>query len=131
MAGLQLLNILSWNVRGLCDPHRKVRIRNWINGLHHKVDILMLQELKADDFRLEIALAYILPSYQVVSQADSTSDSPLLSGEELEEWRLLKLKLSLKDAACTTTITGPKYTRRGTFENHIVQSRLDRFYFSN
>jgi exonuclease III len=66
MAGPQVLNILSWNIRGLSDPHRKVIIRNWIKKLHQKVDILMLQELKADDFRLEIALAYILPSYQVV-----------------------------------------------------------------
>jgi exonuclease III len=66
MTDLQVLNILSWNVRGLSDPHRTVIIRNWINGLHHKVGILMLQELKADDFRLELALAYILPLYQIV-----------------------------------------------------------------
>jgi exonuclease III len=213
MVNTHKLTIISWNVRGLSDPNQKVILKNWLGGLHKKIDILMLQELKADDFRLEVALAYILPSYQTVTSypkdgcggttllihpsidiinsgvtlrgaawaeirfaqnqyfvasiyapntalerknlwnalttttpdgkwiiagdynmveqaSDSTSNSPLLTGEELEEWRLLKLKLSLKDAAHIKRITGPKYTRRGTLDDKLVQSRLDRFYFS-
>jgi hypothetical protein len=63
-------------------------------------------------------------------EEDLTSIYPLLSGEELEEWRLLKLKLLLKDAAHIHRIIGPKYTRRGTIEDCLIQSRLDRFYFS-
>jgi exonuclease III len=58
------LIILSWNVRGLSDPCRKIRVKNWINTLSKPIDILMLQELKADDFRLNISLSYIFPTYQ-------------------------------------------------------------------
>jgi exonuclease III len=208
------LSVLSWNVRGLSDPCRKIRVKNWINTLTHPIDILMLQELKADEFRLNISLSYIFPNYNqivaypndgcggtailvhprlkiissgaitrglvwvsieiaqeivhfasiyapntyierkalwyaiansapkgkwvisgdfnmVESQSDSTSNSPVMNGDKLEEWRLLKMKLALKDAAEIKDITGPKFTRRGTIEEYLVQSRLDRFYFSD
>jgi hypothetical protein len=52
--------------------------------------------------------------YNMVEQAsDSTSNSPLLIVKRrIKEWRLLKLKLSIKDAAHIKRITGPKYTRQ-------------------
>jgi hypothetical protein len=61
MEGTTTLYIISWNVRGLSDPHKKVILKNWIGGLQKRIDILMIQELKAINFRLEAALAYILP----------------------------------------------------------------------
>jgi endonuclease/exonuclease/phosphatase family metal-dependent hydrolase len=62
---------------------------------------------------------------------DSTSASPLLCGSELDEWRILKMRLSLKDAAKLKHISGPRYTRRGSPNDKVVQSRLDRVYFSD
>jgi exonuclease III len=66
MAGTQELLIVSWNIHRLCNPARKAIIKNWLQGLHKWIDILVLQESKADDFRLETALAYRLPTYQIV-----------------------------------------------------------------
>jgi exonuclease III len=213
MSGTYEISILSWNVRGLCEPSRKTIARNWLNTVADRYNILMLQELKADESRLNNALSYIKPNYQQViaypndgcggttllshpqftisnsgvttrgmvwasivvgnklyyvgsiyapntygerkklwnaicafappgkwiiagdynmveSQNDSTSCSPVLEGTELDEWRLLKLKLSLKDAASVCNIEGPLFTRRGSPDDRLVQSRLDRFYFS-
>jgi hypothetical protein len=47
------LNLLSLNVLGLCNPKRKVIARKWLDTFSKKFDIILLQELKADDFRLE------------------------------------------------------------------------------
>jgi hypothetical protein len=62
---------------------------------------------------------------------DSTSTPPMICGSELEEWRLLKMKLSLKDAVQVKQITWPIHTRRGSPNDNIVQSRLDQVYFSD
>jgi hypothetical protein len=62
---------------------------------------------------------------------DSTSRSPLLISNQLEEWRVLKTRFSLKDALHVTKLNGPKFTRRGKIDNNIIQSRLDQFYISD
>lgn len=56
------ITIVSWNICGLCDLNRKHIIRNWVASLTKPPDILCLQELKANHFRLEQALEFILPS---------------------------------------------------------------------
>jgi exonuclease III len=66
MAGTTELHILTWNVRGLSEPHRKVIARDWINAHVPRLDVMMIQELKADDFCLKVALDYILPNFQQI-----------------------------------------------------------------
>lgn len=48
----------------LCKPDKKLVVKNWILSMKKRVDILDLQEVKADKFRLDIALRSISPSYQ-------------------------------------------------------------------
>jgi exonuclease III len=43
----------SWNVRGLTDSNRKYLVRNWINSLGHPIDILALQEIKAENLQVK------------------------------------------------------------------------------
>ncbi|CAM6125080.1 unnamed protein product [Calypogeia fissa] len=62
-------NIASWNVRGLCSPNRKWVLRNWIQQLKLRLSVVALQEIKADAFRLDIALRTILPDYHHLSSA--------------------------------------------------------------
>jgi exonuclease III len=57
----------SWNVAGLCHPHRKYKVLNWIKTRRTPLAALALQELKTDDFRLDVALQTILPRYQYFS----------------------------------------------------------------
>jgi exonuclease III len=40
--------------------------KTWLGGLKSRTDILLIQELKAYEFRLLAALEYILPTYQSV-----------------------------------------------------------------
>ncbi|CAM6097639.1 unnamed protein product [Calypogeia fissa] len=68
MASLDF-NIASWNVRGLCSPYRKWVVRNWFQNLKIPMSVVALQEIKADAFRLDIALRTILPDYQHLSSA--------------------------------------------------------------
>ncbi len=42
---------------------------------------------------------------------DSTSATPFIKGEELDKWRLLKMRFSLIEASEIKSINGPKYTR--------------------
>ncbi|CAM6124136.1 unnamed protein product [Calypogeia fissa] len=62
-------NIASWNVCGLCTPNRKWFIRNWLRQLPFPLSIVALQEIKADHFRLDVALRTILPDFQHISSA--------------------------------------------------------------
>jgi exonuclease III len=57
----------SWNVAGLCHPHRKYKIVNWVKTRRPPLAALALQELETDDFRLDVALRTILPQYQYFS----------------------------------------------------------------
>jgi exonuclease III len=209
------LYIASWNVRGLTDPHRKYLVRNWLASLERQLDILLLQEVKVDNFWLDVTLRFLLPTYSSViaypdlskggtvilihpdfeilnsgtsivsripwaelqsrkgkfsisniyapnisldrlnlwknlqntlprgnwimagdynmteNREDSTSNSPLISGNKLNEWRLLKNRFSLIDVKQLTSLNGPTYTRRGTLYERQIQSRLDRFYISD
>lgn len=61
------LHLVSWNVCGLCEPDRKFAVKLWLNSHRPKVDILALQEVKADPFRLDIALRTILPDFTHIS----------------------------------------------------------------
>lgn len=58
------LNTVLWNVCGLCKPDRKFVVKQWIRNLQAPADIVALQELKVDQFRLDIARRAILPGYQ-------------------------------------------------------------------
>lgn len=57
------LHLVSWNLCGLCEPDRKYVVKLWLQSLQPKVDILALQETKADPFRLDVALRAILPNF--------------------------------------------------------------------
>ncbi|CAM6099079.1 unnamed protein product [Calypogeia fissa] len=63
------LHLATWNVRGLCSPNRKWMVKNWLQHLKYTIHILALQEIKADAFRLDIALRTILPDFQHLSSA--------------------------------------------------------------
>lgn len=52
------LNYVSWNVRGLENLDRKYVVKRFLN-LRENVDILMLQEVKAVQFPLEVNLKCI------------------------------------------------------------------------
>jgi exonuclease III len=51
-------------VAGLCHPHRKYKILNWVKTWRPPLAALAFQELKTDDFWLDVALRTILPRYQ-------------------------------------------------------------------
>jgi exonuclease III len=50
------LNITIWNVRGLTDKNRKILVRDWLQQLPFIIDILMLQEIKVTNFKVQVAL---------------------------------------------------------------------------
>jgi exonuclease III len=60
------LHIASWNVRGLCDTTRTAVVKNWVKSLGHPLHVLCLQEIKANDCRLDRALRSILPNHNYV-----------------------------------------------------------------
>lgn len=57
------LNIISWNISGLTDPNRKLIAWTYLLSLKHPIHILMLQELKVEQFCLDLALQLLLPGY--------------------------------------------------------------------
>jgi exonuclease III len=63
---MSYLNIVSWNVRGLTDRHRKILARNWLTNLKQTVHIILIQELKASAFNLASSLTYTAPLYQQI-----------------------------------------------------------------
>lgn len=63
------INIVSWNVCGLCEPDRRYVVKHWIKEQRPLVDIVALRELKADQFRLDMALRTILPGFQHLTSA--------------------------------------------------------------
>lgn len=68
----------------------------------------------------------------VERREDSTGQSPLLKGRQLESWRLLKSSLNLHDAFdIIGKIDGALFTWRRVILGKLTQSRLDRFYFSD
>jgi hypothetical protein len=68
----------------------------------------------------------------IESRSNSTGSSPSLQGRELEGWRLFKTRFNLQDAhSIAGKIEGALYTWRRTRGRDLVQSRIDRFYFSD
>jgi exonuclease III len=63
----ELWQFSSWKVAGLCHPHRKYKVLNWVKTQRRPLAVLALQELKTEDFRLDVALRTILPRYQYFS----------------------------------------------------------------
>lgn len=63
------IQIITWNVDGLCNPNRKHIICNWINKLKKKPSILCLQEVNASGFLLTTVLSFILPGYTQIIAA--------------------------------------------------------------
>lgn len=55
--------MVSQNVSGLCDPHWKLLVKT-MSTILHQLHIIMLQELKANDFRLTSALFAIANGYK-------------------------------------------------------------------
>jgi exonuclease III len=67
---MDLLNIFTWNVRGLTDRNRKIIARNWLSNFRHPVHVLLLQELNIDSFLLATTLSYICLTFtQLVAPA--------------------------------------------------------------
>lgn len=67
------ITIATWNIRGLCDLNRKHTIHNWLKALPKLPDILCLQEIKANHFRLDHALNFIFPdSNQIIAPSNDT-----------------------------------------------------------
>ncbi|CAM6097657.1 unnamed protein product [Calypogeia fissa] len=61
--------------------------------------------------------------------ADSSGNSNLLRGWELEAWRGLRVKHGLKDSLCELgAATGPHFTWRRRRGNVLERSCFDRFY---
>jgi exonuclease III len=61
---------------------------------------------------------------------DSTSISPYLSPSEANKWRLLKMRLDILDSIDTAELQGPRFTRSSHLNGRLIQSRLDRIYYS-
>lgn len=63
---------------------------------------------------------------------DSSGDSPLISGTELDEWRLFHQRFNLIDTFDVLgSAIGARFTRRAKHGDRFDQSRLDRFYVSD
>ena len=61
------MNIISWNVRGLESPDRKIIVKNFMDS-QAKSDIMMLQEIKTVGFNLDTALNFIYKdSFKIVT----------------------------------------------------------------
>ncbi|CAM6094721.1 unnamed protein product [Calypogeia fissa] len=131
------LNVASWNVRGLCSPNRKWIIRNWIRQLPHSLSILALQEIKADNFRRDVALRTILPDFQHFSSApcEGRGGSTLLIHPDLrvrhsgtlDQGRAVWVQLE-KDGAnfSVLCIYGPSTPRSGALLWHELLTALPR-----
>lgn len=55
------LQIACWNVQGLVDPLRTALVQNWHNKFYPQLDILCLQELQADKYRVDVQLSTLFP----------------------------------------------------------------------
>jgi exonuclease III len=60
------LQIASWNVRGLGNPHRNLTVQDWRRRLHPGLDIFALQELQANAATVEFQLCTIIPDGDIV-----------------------------------------------------------------
>jgi exonuclease III len=54
-------SIRSWNVCGLADPTRIRIVRSWLNGLARPLDIICIQELRAQPGIISLQLQNIFP----------------------------------------------------------------------
>lgn len=57
-------------------------MKYWIRNVRPPIDVLALQEVKADEFRLNIALRAILPGFQYFTSAPEVGKggtAPLIS----------------------------------------------------
>lgn len=65
MAG-SCIRVATWNINGLGDTNKKHIIKQWIRALPYQLDVLCLQETRAEDFRLNATLSSILPGYSKI-----------------------------------------------------------------
>lgn len=81
----KMTHIILWNVDGLYNLDRKHNISNWLSMLKNKPNIFCLQEIKADGFKLALALELILPKYTqtVAVPMESRGGSVILSHLDL------------------------------------------------
>lgn len=54
------LKISSWNVRGFGDPFWGWTVSRWVNRFHRDLDIIYLQEIKAQQNRIDFQLSSLL-----------------------------------------------------------------------
>lgn len=52
------MKCISWNIRGLESPNRKYIVRRMLNK-HKDLDFVMLQEVKASSFSLDVNLTFV------------------------------------------------------------------------
>jgi exonuclease III len=77
---MEQIQIASWNVRGLSDPHRKYLIRNWLSLLKKPIDILLLQETKIDAIETDTTLRFLLPNYNsIISYPNNSKGGTLMA----------------------------------------------------
>lgn len=55
---LMELNCISWNVRGIESPNNKYVVKRFWNQ-HKHIDIMLIMEVKATKFILDVNLRYI------------------------------------------------------------------------
>jgi exonuclease III len=77
---MEQIQIASWSIRGLFDPHRRYLIRNWLSSLEKPIDILLLQETKTHTFKTETTLRFLLPNYNsVISYPHNSKGGTLIA----------------------------------------------------
>jgi exonuclease III len=60
------LQVASWNVRGLGDPHRAQIVTTWLRWFYSTTDVVCLQELQAKPAIVEIHLRNLIQNGTVI-----------------------------------------------------------------
>jgi exonuclease III len=66
------LNVATWNVWGLGDPHRALILQNWMRRFYPATEVICLQELQANPSTVNFHLQSLLPGGTV--QLDVTPE---------------------------------------------------------
>ncbi|KAL3690988.1 hypothetical protein R1sor_004639 [Riccia sorocarpa] len=104
------LRIASWNVGGLNDEHRKIKVKNFVRL--EKPLVLALQETKLTNNRMKIAALNIAPTYTLIAAQGRGGGGTAL---------LLHPSVQLKES-------GPHYTRYINYNSEFRWSTIDRIY---
>lgn len=69
----KFLKVSSWNARGFGDPHMSKTVKKWVKHFHKNLDMLCLQERKAQKEKVEFQLKTLFQDSTYV--VDYTTDA--------------------------------------------------------